>query len=96
MTGTTTGAVLAGALSALVLTGSASGGEPMRLAAGEEIGSGQTARVFRTKPSGEALTREERERSYRSCLFTYLPRIGSDAAAEMIRDACREEFLDER
>lgn len=96
MSGTTTGAVLAAALTAVMLTGSASGGEPMRLAAGEGIESNQTSRVFRTQPSGGAATREERERSYRSCLFTYLPRIGSDAAAGMIRDACREEFLGDR
>jgi hypothetical protein len=49
--------------------------------------------VVRTAPSGGVTSPEEMERNYRSCLFTFLPRIGSDVAAEMLRDACRDEYL---
>ncbi len=41
-------------------------------------------------------TRRSRERKYRSCLFSYLPRMGSDVAAELIRDACRAEYLEQQ
>ncbi len=50
-------------------------------------------RTLRTAPTGSIVSQEERERNYRSCLFSFLPRIGSDAAAEMLRDACRDEHL---
>ncbi len=36
---------------------------------------------------------EEARQRYRACLFAYLPRVGSDLAAELLRDACAEEFL---
>lgn len=48
--------------------------------------------VVRTAPSGGVTSPDEMERDYRSCLFTFLPRVGSDAAAEMLRDACRDEY----
>lgn len=54
-------------------------------------------RVLRTAPMAAGHTREEMERNYRSCLFSFLPQVGSDVAAEMLRDACRDEYLrDER
>lgn len=89
---TATGAALAGLLMTAIL-GTAAGSDRGDPAEGQAVDTGRGVKIFRTHPAGEAVTREERERSYRSCLFTYLPRIGSDAAAEMIRDACREEFL---
>lgn len=49
-------------------------------------------RVLRTAPATGGTSAEEMERNYRSCLFSFLPHVGSDAAAEMIRDACRDEY----
>ena len=48
-----------------------------------------------TLPTPQAL---EARKRYRACLFAYLPRVGSDVAAELLRHACAEEFLspDER
>ncbi len=53
----------------------------------------EEARITKTSPHGSAESRADRERKYRSCLFTYLPRVGSDVAAEIIRDACQAEYL---
>ncbi len=61
----------------------------------------EETRITRTAPHGNAESlpehrfesRADRERKYRSCLFTYLPRMGSDVAAEIIRDACKAEYL---
>jgi hypothetical protein len=50
-------------------------------------------RMLRTAPATGVMSHEERERNYRSCLFSFLPQVGSDAAAEMLRDACRDEYL---
>lgn len=50
-------------------------------------------KVTATLPRRDSESRAERERKYRSCLFTYLPRMGSDVAAEIIRDACEAEYL---
>ncbi|MCC6302964.1 MAG: hypothetical protein IT489_09230 [Gammaproteobacteria bacterium] len=50
-------------------------------------------RILRTAPVEGVVSQAERERNYRGCLFSVLPRIGSDAAAEMLRDACRDEYL---
>ena len=50
-------------------------------------------RILRTAPAGSVVSQDERERNYRSCLFSFLPRVGSDVAAEMLRDACRDEYL---
>lgn len=35
----------------------------------------------------------EARKRYRACLFAYLPRVGSDVAANLLREACAEEFL---
>jgi hypothetical protein len=64
-----------------------------RVAAAGDISSGENARVLRTAPTLSGTTREEMSRNYRSCLFSFLPQVGSDVAAEMIRDACRDEYL---
>lgn len=64
-----------------------------RVAAAGDVSSGDNVRVLRTAPVLSGTTREEMSRNYRSCLFSFLPQIGSDAAAEMIRDACRDEYL---
>ncbi|MBK9132348.1 MAG: hypothetical protein IPM20_12025 [Gammaproteobacteria bacterium] len=53
----------------------------------------ERVRTLRTAPTGSIVSQEERERNYRSCLFSFLPRVGSDVAAEMLRDACRDEYL---
>lgn len=53
----------------------------------------ERVRTLSTAPTGSIVSQEERERNYRSCLFSFLPRIGSDVAAEMLRDACRDEYL---
>jgi hypothetical protein len=50
-------------------------------------------RMLRTAPATGVTSHEEMERNYRSCLFSFLPQIGSDTAAEMLRDACRDEYL---
>lgn len=60
--------------------------------AGDAAQQDERISVIRTAPSGSITSPDEMERNYRSCLFTFLPRIGSDAAAEMLRDACREEY----
>ncbi len=49
--------------------------------------------VIATLPHRDIESREEKARKYRSCLFTYLPRMGSDVAAEIIRDACKAEYM---
>jgi len=46
-----------------------------------------------TAPLDSGEGKDVRERKYRSCLFTYLPRVGSDVAAELIRKACEAEYL---
>ncbi len=68
-----------------------SGGEPrLELAAQSVVSTSNN--VVRTTPHAAIETREDKERKYRSCLFSYLPRVGSDVAAELIRDACRAEY----
>ncbi len=70
-------------------------------AAGEEKPAAQISsqqqteirRVVGTGPRGRIDSPEDRARKYRSCLFTYLPRMGSDVAATLIRDACKAEYL---
>ncbi len=49
--------------------------------------------TVRTAPHQDIETRADKERKYRSCLFSYLPRVGSDVAAELIRDACKAEYM---
>ena len=89
--------IMASAISAALVSAIVPG-----IVSGDESGTAEPkakglekTRSLSTAPPGEARTRAERERRYRSCLFTYLPRMGSDAAAEMIREACRAEFLGE-
>jgi len=48
--------------------------------------------VIQTTPHQDIESREDKDRKYRSCLFSYLPRVGSDVAAELIRDACKAEY----
>ncbi|HHH35264.1 MAG TPA: hypothetical protein ENK48_00360 [Gammaproteobacteria bacterium] len=73
-----------------VLAGQGAMGTPMENPS-QAAGSG--GRLLVTHPRGDVETPETRARKYRSCLFAYLPRIGSDVAAEIIRDACAEEYL---
>jgi len=54
---------------------------------------GGARHVVGTLSPGDIESREDRARKYRSCLFTYLPRMGSDVAAEIIRDACKAEYM---
>ncbi len=49
--------------------------------------------VIQTAPHQDIETREDKERKYRSCLFSFLPRMGSDVAAGLIRDACKSEYM---
>lgn len=56
-------------------------------------GFDERVRSVRTAPVEGVVPQAERERNYRSCLFSFLPRVGSDVAAEMLRDACRDEYL---
>lgn len=54
---------------------------------------GDNRHVAGTLPLGDIESQEDKARKYRSCLFTYLPRMGSDVAAEIIRDACKAEYM---
>ncbi len=49
--------------------------------------------VVGTLAQTDVESREAKARKYRSCLFTYLPRVGSDVAAEILRDACKAEYM---
>lgn len=64
-----------------------------RMAVAGDTALDERIRVLRTAPTVSGATREEMERNYRSCLFSFLPQIGSDVAAEMLREACRDEYL---
>ena len=79
--------VLVVLLAAMSLTGYG------RAVAAGDASSGESVRVLRTAPALGGTSREEMSRNYRSCLFTFLPQIGSDTAAEIIRDTCRDEYL---
>ncbi len=53
----------------------------------------QPGAILTTASKGGTLSRLEAEKRYRACLFAYLPQVGSDVAAELIRNACADEFL---
>jgi hypothetical protein len=63
-----------------------------RVAVAADAALDERITMVRTAPSGGVASPEEMERDYRSCLFTFLPRVGSDMAAEILRDACRDEY----
>lgn len=65
--------------------------DSLRLAAQSLVATSKS--VVQTAPHKDIETLEDRERKYRSCLFSYLPRVGSDVAAELIRDACKAEYM---
>jgi len=76
----------------LAVIGSVTAAEGARIPGG--WGDAQRGmQVAGTESRGDIETRQSRARKYRSCLFSYLPRMGSDVAAELIRDACRAEYL---
>lgn len=83
--------VAVGSLAVVLAAVLLSGHERVALAGDASLD--ERMRVLRTAPAAGANAREEMERNYRSCLFSFLPQIGSDAAAEMLRDACRDEYL---
>lgn len=85
-------AAFAGGAFALTLAGLLVAGQG-RVAVAGDAAFEDRIRLLRTAPGATVTSHEERERNYRSCLFTFLPQIGSDAAAEMLREACRDEYL---
>ena len=76
---------------ALASQAAGEGGTDLELAAQSVVSSGKS--TVRTAPRQDIESRADRERKYRSCLFSYLPRVGSDVAAELIRDACKAEYM---
>ncbi|HHH36623.1 MAG TPA: hypothetical protein ENK48_07325 [Gammaproteobacteria bacterium] len=89
--------ILAACLAAVVtqqaLAGQPAGGAHagLELAAQSTVSTSKS--TVRTAPHRDIETRADKERKYRSCLFSYLPRVGSDVAAELIRDACKAEYM---
>lgn len=84
-------AVMAIALSMSALAEEGAGREVLL----SQVSSSQdgTRQVVGTLAQADIESREAKARKYRSCLFTYLPRMGSDVAAEIIRDACKAEYM---
>ena len=57
-----------------------------------EVQNAPATRLSTSRALSVPRTLEARKR-YRACLFAYLPRVGSDVAAELLRRACAEEYL---
>ncbi len=62
----------------------------------EALPPGVPRTMITTAPLDSGEGKDVREGKYRSCLFAYLPRVGSDVAAELIRKACEAEYLHPR
>lgn len=77
---------------AVVLTTALMAGQG-RMAVAGDAAFDERIRMLRTAPAAGVTSHEEMERNYRSCLFSFLPQVGSDVAAEMLREACRDEYL---